>query len=96
VPDLQVVPPELIAAASPLHDVAGMLDALADDRAGMEQLGEGSPSALLRSALGRFLERWGQVAWELSSDADWLAELLRRAAETYSAADRALARDLVP
>lgn len=95
-PDLQVVPPELIAAALPLHEAAGMLAALADDRAGMEQLGEGSPSQSLRAALGLFLERWGQVAWELSSDADWLAELLRRAAETYGAADRALARDLAP
>jgi len=96
VPDLQVVPPELMAAAVPLHEAAGMLAALADDRAGMEQLAEGSPSATLRAALSRFLERWGQVAWELSSDADWLAELLRRAAETYSAADGALAQDLVP
>lgn len=73
-----------------------MLAALAGDRAGMEQLAEGSPNPLLQASLSRFFARWGQEAWDLSSDADWLSDLLRRAAQSYVATDQALARSVSP
>lgn len=93
--DLEVASAELLAAAGPLREAARVLGALVADRAGMERFAEGSPSPVLREALGRFLARWGQLNWELSGDADWLAQALCLAAQTYTDADRSLSRGLL-
>lgn len=93
-PAIEVVPPELTAAAGPLREVGRTLRALADDRTGMERFADGSPSAELRDALRAFVERWELLLWQVGGDADNLANLLRWAAEDYARLDDVLARSL--
>lgn len=90
-PDLEIVPPSLTAAAGPLHEAALLLQALADDRAGMEHLADGSPDVDLRRAVRELVETWELVLWSLASDASSLAADLSRCAQDYLEADRTLA-----
>lgn len=91
-PDIEIVPPSLTAAAGPLHDAATLLTSLANDRTGLEQLANGSPDEAFRTALREFVEAWELVLWDLASHADGLADELRRCAEDYVEADNELAR----
>ena len=90
-PDIEILPSTLTAAAGPLHDTAQLLSALADDRRGLEHLGLGSPSADLRAALCELVETWELVLWDVASQARGLADELRRCAEDFAQVDNALA-----
>lgn len=93
VPDVELVPPDLTAAAGPLREAELLLKALADDRRGLEHLGEGSPGASFREALRKFIEAWEATLWTLSSRAGSLSDTLRRCAEEFAMVDESLARE---
>lgn len=93
-PDLELVPPSLTAAAGPLREAGLLLKALADGRQGLEHLGDGSPDPGLRAALRGFVEAWELTLWDLSSQAICLSDELRRCAEDYRLADSSLAADV--
>lgn len=92
-PEIEIVPPTLTAAAGPLHEAATLLRALADDRSGVEHLGDGSPDPALREALRAFVKAWELALWDLASHAGSLADELRRCAQDYVQVDDALARE---
>ena len=91
-PDIEIVPPTLTAAAGPLREAALLLTALANDRTALEHLGDGSPDVVLREALRGFVETWELALWDLASRAGGLADELRRCAQDYVQVDGALAR----
>jgi len=80
---VDVVPPELTAAAGPLQQAGQLLRGLAEDRPGLERLAAGSPNPAVRRALQAYIE-----TVELGGDANNLAHLLRLAAQEYTANER--------
>lgn len=90
--DIQAVPAELEAVGGPLTGVGELLQALAGDRRQLEHFGAGSPSAPLREALDRFIERWELTVWHLGEDAIDLGAQVRMAAVWYRYDEQALAR----
>jgi|GEM_PF-4641887 len=93
-PDLQLLPPSLTAAAGPLREAGLLLRALADDRRGLEHLGDGRPDPAVRAALRAFVEAWELALWDLSARTLSLSDDLRRCAENYALADSGLGRDV--
>ena len=93
-PDLQLLPPSLTASAGPLREAGLLLRALADDRRGLEHLGDGSPDPAVRTALRSFIETWELALWDLSARTLTLSDDLRRCAEDYALADSGLGRDV--
>lgn len=93
-PDLQLLPPSLTAAAGPLREAGLLLQALADDRRGLEHLGGGSPDPAVRTALRSFIEAWELALWDLSARMLTLSDDLRRCAENYALADSGLGHDI--
>jgi hypothetical protein len=85
---VDVVPPELTAAAGPLQQAGQLLRGLAEDRPGLERLAAGSPNPAVRRALQAYIETVELVVWELGGDANNLAHLLRLAAQEYTANER--------
>jgi hypothetical protein len=83
-------PPALTDAAVPLDGVHRLLRALSDDHAGVTGLCDGCPSAEVRSAVDRFLQRYAGAAFALSVTAGDLAYNLRLAARLYRGTEQAL------
>lgn len=85
---IEVVPPELTAAAGPLHQAQDVLRGLADDRAGLERFCSGSPNPIVHRALQSYIETVELAVWQVGGEAGTLAHLLKLAAQEYTAAER--------
>lgn len=85
---LDVVPPELTAAAAPLQQAGELLRSLANDRAGLERFCSGSPNPIVRRALRDYIDTVELGVWRLGGEAGNLAYLLRLAAQDYTANER--------
>lgn len=90
--DIEVVPVELEAVGVPLSQVGELLRVLAGDRRQLEQLGAGSPNALLRQALDAFIERWELTVWHVGGDAIDLGVDVNIAAVNYRYGEQSLER----
>lgn len=91
-PEIEVLPPELTAAAAPLRRAAAALHQVADHRRGLVHLVEASPSPRLVEAFQAFLGRWELVVWSAAVDAGHLGTDVAGAAAAYVAHESALVR----
>lgn len=89
-PYSQWCPPELTAAAGPLLATGQLLQALSDDRRGLERFADSVASEDVRAAFFAFIERWELVVWDTSNTAHSLGQNLKWAAEDYERSEYAL------
>jgi hypothetical protein len=94
VPEIEVLPRELMAAAEPLRRAADSLDDVANSRRGLTGLIEASPSTRLIEAFRSFLAAWELVVWSAADDAAGFAGQVEQAGWYYAARETALARGI--
>jgi len=90
VPEIEVLPPELTAAAAPLRRAAEALLDVADHRRRLVDLVEASPSPRLVAAFRAFLASWELTVWSAAEDAGRVGRDVAGAGASYVAHESAL------
>jgi hypothetical protein len=85
---IDVQPSSLSAAVAPLREAASALNLVVDHRRDVLSLLDGS--AVVRSALERFLSAWELVGFGVAEDAAGLAVFLEWSAQRYVGVDRSV------